>query len=84
MEQADQSIRRAIRVEQIRDGASISEQTDLMGMIRLEQSKVEASRVKHGRLERSENITKRDKIRAKREKIRVVRRSERISRKIAV
>ena len=33
---------RAIRVEHIRDGASRSEQTELRGMIRLDQSGVKA------------------------------------------
>ena len=58
----------AIRVEQIRDGYNISDQTELRGMIRLEQSRVKASSEKRGRPEQSENITERDRSRAKREK----------------
>ena len=42
-EQADQIMSRAIRVEHIRDGASISQQTELSEMFRLEQSGVKAS-----------------------------------------
>ena len=44
------------------------EQTELRGMIRLEQSGVKESGEKRGRLERSENITEREKSCAKREK----------------
>ena len=40
---SDQSMRVAIIVEHIRYGSSISEQTELRGMIRLEQSGVKAS-----------------------------------------
>ena len=47
----------AIRVEHIRDGKSRSEQTELMGIIRLEQSGVKASGEKSGRSERSKKIT---------------------------
>ena len=43
MEQADQSMSGEIRVEQIRYGASISEQSELRVMIRLDQSGVKAS-----------------------------------------
>ena len=67
---------RAIRVENIRDGANRSDNKELKGMIRLEQSGVKASGEKRGRLEQSENITERDKRRAKREKKSAVRRSE--------
>ena len=42
-EQAYQSMRRSIRGEKIRDGESRSEQTELSGIIRLEQSGVKAS-----------------------------------------
>ena len=42
-EQSDQSMSGAIIVEHIRDEESISEQTELRGMIRLEQSGVKAS-----------------------------------------
>ena len=66
----------AIRVDQIRDGESKSEQTELRGMIRLEQSGVNTSGEKRGRLEQSKNITERDKSRAKREKKSVVKISE--------
>ena len=50
------------------------EQTELRGMIKLEQSGVKASREKRGRLELSKNITEREKSRTTREKISVVRR----------
>ena len=68
-------MRGAIRVEQIRDGASRSEHTELRGIIRLEQSGVKASGEKRGRSERSENIAEIDKSHAKRENKIVVRRS---------
>ena len=55
----------SIRVEHIRDGYIRSEQTELRGMIRLEQSGVKASGEKRGRLEKSKNITERENIRAK-------------------
>ena len=51
-------------------------------MIRLEQSGVKASGEKRGRLEKSKNITEREKIHAKREKKSLVRRSERRVRKV--
>ena len=59
------------KTEQIREslsnqiGESRSDQTDLRIMLRLEQSGVKASGEKRGRLERSENITERENIRAK-------------------
>ena len=59
MEQSDHIMIRAIIVEQIRDGESRSEQTELRGMIRLEQSRVKASGKKRGRSEQSKNITER-------------------------
>ena len=71
----------AIRFEQIRDGASRSEHTELRGMIRLEESEEKESGEKRGRSERSKNITEREKSRAKREDKIVVRRSERRVRK---
>ena len=55
-EQTDQRMSGAIIVDHIRYGASRSEQTELRGMLRLEQSRVKASGEKHGRSERSENI----------------------------
>ena len=77
MEQADQSMIRAITVEQIRDGESRSDQTDLRGMIILDQSGVKESGEKRSRSEQSENITERERSRAKRENKSVVIRSER-------
>ena len=67
----------SIRVEQIRDGSSRSEQTDLRGIIRLEQNEAKASGEKHCRSERSKNITDIEKSRAKREEKTVVRISDR-------
>ena len=64
----------AVIVEHIRDGSRISDQTELRGMIRLEQIGVKASGEKCGGSERSENITEREKSRSKREKKIVVRR----------
>ena len=43
LEQEDQSMSGTIRFEQIRDGESRPEKTDIRGMIRLEQSGVKAS-----------------------------------------
>ena len=62
-----------IRVEQIRDEESRSEQTDMRGMIRLEQIQVKASGEKRVRSEQSKNITDRVRSHAKREKNSVVR-----------
>ena len=56
---------RAIRVEQIRVGANKLEQTELRGIIRLEQSRGKESREKCGRSEQSEKIPEREKSRAK-------------------
>ena len=56
----------AIRFYQIRDGESRSEQTDLGGMIRLEQSKVKPSGGKRGRSEQIKNITEIERSRARR------------------
>ena len=56
----------AIRVEHTRDVEIILEQTELRGMIRLEQNGVKASGEKRGRLEQSENIVERENSRAKR------------------
>ena len=67
---------REIRVYQIRDGARRSEQTELRGMVRLEQSGVKASGEKCGRAEWSKNITEREKRCTKRENKSLVRRSE--------
>ena len=50
---------RAIIVEQIRDVESRSEQTELRGMIRLEQSVVKSSDEKRGISEQIKNITDR-------------------------
>ena len=55
-----------IRVEQIRYGEIRSEQTELRGMIRLEQNGVKASGEKRGRSEQRKNIIEREKSRAKR------------------
>ena len=66
----------SIRFDQIRDVASISEQTELRGVIRLEQSGVKTSREKRGISERSKNITDRDNICSKREDKRVLRSRE--------
>ena len=68
---------RAIGVENIRDGESRSDQTELNGIIRLEHSGVKESGEKRGRLEQSENTMEREKSLSKREKKSVVRRSER-------
>ena len=65
-----------IRVENIIDGESRSEQTELRVMIILDQSVVKASGEKRGRLEQSKKITEREKSRAKRENKIVVRISE--------
>ena len=65
LEQADQSMSGAIRVENIRDGASRLEQIELRRMIRLEQIVVKASREKRGRSERRKNITERENSRSK-------------------
>ena len=81
-DQEDQSMSGAIIVEHIRYGASRSKQTQLRGMIRLEQSGVKSSGDKCDRSERSENIRDRQKSRAKREKKTVVRISERRARKL--
>ena len=81
-EQENQSMSGEIRVEQIRDGESILDQTELIRMIRLDQSGVKASGEKRGRSEQSNNVTEREKSRAKREKKSVARRSERIVRKL--
>ena len=59
MEQSDQSMSGAIGVEQIRDRESISDQTELRVMIRLEQIGVKASGENCGRLEQSNNIIQR-------------------------
>ena len=61
MEQANQSMSGAIRVEYIRGGTRRSEQTELMGIIRLEQSRVKASGEKRVRSEWSKNIMEREK-----------------------
>ena len=66
---------REIRVENIRDGESRSDQIELRVMIRLDQSGLKASGEKRGRSERSDNITEREKSRAKIEKKSVARRS---------
>ena len=47
-EQADKNMRGEIRVEPIIDGASISEQTELRGMLRIEQSRLRESGEKCG------------------------------------
>ena len=70
-EQADYRMGGAIRAEHIRHGATRLEHTELMGIIRLEQSVVKASGEKRDRSERSKNITEREKSRAKREKIKL-------------
>ena len=72
----------AISVEKIIYGKIRSEQRELRGMIRLEQSGVRASGEKRGRSEQRENITERENIRSKREKKSVVRRSEQGVRKV--
>ena len=72
----------AIRVEQIRDGKSRLEQTEMRGMIRLDQSGVKESGEKRGRSDQSENIAEREKSRSKKEKKSVVKRSEPIVRKV--
>ena len=73
----------AIIVDHIRDGASRSEQTKLRVMIGLDQRGVKASREKRGRLERSKNITERERRAVpKREKKSVVRRLELRVRKV--
>ena len=74
----------AIRVEKIRDEASRSEQIDLRGMIRLEQSGEKANGEKCSRSERSKNITEKEKSHAKRQKKSVAIRSERIVRKLVL
>ena len=81
-QQVDKSMSGAIRVEHIRDGKSRSEQTELMGIIRLEQSGVKASGEKSGRSEWSKKITQREKIHDKRGKKSVVIISERRVRKV--
>ena len=68
---------KAIIVEKIRDGESRSEQTELRGMIILEQSGVKASGEKRGRSEQRKKITEREKSGSKRGKKSIVRRSER-------
>ena len=75
MEQAYQIMRGAIRVEKIRDGVSRSEQTELIGTIRLEQSGVDSSGRKLGISDRSKNIADRDKSCAKKEKKSLVKRT---------
>ena len=73
----------SIRVEQIIYGARRSEQTELRVMIGLDQRGVKASREKRGRLERSKNITERERRAVpKREKKSVVRRLELRVRKV--
>ena len=72
----DQSMSRAIIIEQIIDGERRSDQAELRGMIRLDQSGVKASGEKRGRSEQSENITEREKRRAKRENKSLVRISD--------
>ena len=47
----------AIIVQQIRYGQNRSEQVEMRGMIRLNQSKVKASGEKCGRSDQSNNIT---------------------------
>ena len=64
----------SIRVEHIKYGAIISQQTELRGMIILEQSGVKASGEKRGGSEQSKNITEREKSRDRREKNSLVRR----------
>ena len=64
---------RAIRVYQIRDGASRSEQTEMKVMIRLKQIGVKENGEKRGRLERRKNITERKESCSKREYKSVVR-----------
>ena len=59
LDKAENSTSGAIRVEHIRNGASISEQLKLRGIIRLEKSGVKSSREKRGISERSKNITER-------------------------
>ena len=63
MEQADQSMSGAIKFEHIKYGARISDQTELMGMIRLEKSIVKAGREKT-RVNRSRARTSRQERRA--------------------
>ena len=82
LEQADQSMSGTIRFEQIRDGEIRPDQTELRGIIRLDQSGVKASGEKRGRSEQSENITEREKRRAKREKKSVVIISQQRVRKV--
>ena len=82
LKQAYQSMIRAIVFGQIRDGASRSEQIELKGMIRFEQSRVKSSGEKCGRQERSKNTTEGEKSCSKREEKIAVRRSERRLRKI--
>ena len=82
MEQADQIMSGEIIFEKIRDGEIISEQTDLRGMIRLEQSGLKASGEKRDRLEQSYNITDREKRRDKIKNKIIVRRLERRVRKV--
>ena len=72
---------RAIIVEKIRYGEIRLEQTELRGIIRLEQSGVKASGEKRGISEQSENITQRENSCAKTENKSVVIRSDRRVRK---
>ena len=72
----------AVRVENIIDGSSRSEQMELREMIVLEQIRVEASGGKCGISKRRENITDREKSRSKGENKSVVIRSERRMRKV--
>ena len=57
-----------IIVDNIRDGESRSEKTDLSGMIILEQSGVKTSVEKRGISDQIKNITEREKSHSKREK----------------
>ena len=68
LEQLDQSMSAAIRVEHIRYGSSRLDQKNLRGIIGLENSGVKVSGEKYGRSEQIKNIKKREKRRAKRKK----------------
>ena len=75
----------AIRVEHIRDGSSRSEQTELRGVIRLEQSGVKASGEKMRKIgAEQENNGEIENSGVKRENQSVVRRSERRVRKLVL
>ena len=61
----------SIIVEHIRYGTGRLDQTELRGIIRLEQSGVKESGEKRGRSERSKNITERERRAVPKEKMKV-------------